>query len=95
MHDVFARKQLNKGGSPSHRYLINGEFVAMLDYYVVTCPSAKVANADAMDANGTLYFERVAVYKALDGTGGRRDQLFEQLTSWLAAFPGCTSRKRT
>ncbi len=95
MAEVFARKQLNEDGSPSDRYLINEEFVAMLDYYVAASLSAKVADADAMV---TFYLERVALYKAFDGKGDRRDWrplLLEQLTKWLTSFPECASRKRS
>ena len=88
---MFARKQLNEDGSPSDRYLINEEFVAMLDYHVAACLSAKMADADALVP---FYFERVAV-----GKGSKRDWrplLLEQLTSWLSLlFPVCASRKRS
>ena len=44
-----------------------------------------------------FYKERVAIYKALDGTDGRRcwrTLLREQLAEWLREFPDCASKKK-
>ena len=41
MQAVFDRKQIREDGSASNKFLINMEFIAMFDYYVVTSLSAK------------------------------------------------------
>jgi hypothetical protein len=70
--EVFARKQLNEDGSPSDRYLINEEFVAMLDYYVAASLSAKVADADAMVTFiwSGLHSTRPSTGRVTGGIGG-------------------------
>ena len=65
MEYVFYRKQLtgNEDGMSSDRLLINEEFIAILDYYIGTTPSAKSTDAEAQRP---YYLERVVLYKALD-----------------------------
>ena len=51
-------------GTASDEYLINEEFMAMLDYYVAACLSAGASEAAGFRS---FYAERVLLYKALDG----------------------------
>ena len=88
-------KQINADGSPSDEFLINAEFVAMLDYYVVTSLSAKGPDAEKFRP---YYRQHVAIYKAFDGqTAGRDDwrpQLLKVLKDWQAMFPGIQRKKK-
>ena len=60
---THSRKQIREDGSASNKFLINEEFINMLDYYVVTSLSAK----SETESFRSFYCERVAMYKALDG----------------------------
>ena len=76
----------------SDEFLINVEFIAMLDYYVVTSLSAKSSEAESFR---TLYCERMAIYKALDGQQDRRNcspALLEVLDVWLRLFAEVASK---
>ena len=52
MKAVFDCKQISEGGpgSTSDEFLINKEFIAMLDYYVVTSLSANSSKAESFRA---------------------------------------------
>ena len=63
-------KRICEDGSASDEFLINEEFIAMLDYYVVISLLAKSSEAESFR---TFYCEQVAMYKALDGQKNRRN----------------------
>ena len=67
---VKLSKLISEDGSVSNEFLIKEEFIAMLNYYVVTSLSAKSIEAQHFR---TFYCERVAVSKALDGQQDRRN----------------------
>ena len=67
---VKLSKLISEDGSVSNEFLIKEEFIAMLNYYVVTSLSAKSIEAQHFR---TIYCERVAVSKALDGQQDRRN----------------------
>ena len=95
MEDVLERRQCKEDGSASDEYLINEEFMAMLDYYVAACLSARASEAAGFRS---FYAERVLLYKALDGKERRRASswrpaLLEVLRSWLERFPDCVTRR--
>ena len=54
----------------SNEFLINTEFFAMLDYYVVTSLSAQLSKGQPFRI---FYCLRVAMYKALDRQQDRRN----------------------
>ena len=56
MEDVLERRQCKEDGSASDEYLINVEFMAMLDYYVAVCLSARASEAAGFRS---FYAERV------------------------------------
>ena len=94
MEDVLERRQCKEDGSAREEYLINEEFMAMLDYYVAACLSARASEATGFRS---FYAERVLLYKALDGKERRRawrPALFEVLRSWLERFPDCVNKKK-
>ena len=89
MEDVLERKQCKEDRLASDEYLINEEFMAMLDYYVAACLSARAAGFRS------FYAERVLLYKALDGKERRRawrQALLKVLRSWLERFPDCVTQ---
>ena len=64
------RKQLNEDGTPSDEFLINEEFIAMLDYYIAASLSGRLADAVALRPRGLLC-TRPSMEKMARGTGGR------------------------
>ena len=82
-------------GSPSDEYIINAEFVAMLDYHVATSLSAKTSGAERFRP---YYRQHVGIYKAFDGkTACRavwRPQLLAVLKDWQARFSGVARKKK-
>ena len=94
MEDVLERRQCKEDGSASDEYLINEEFMAMLDYYVAACLSARASEAVGFKS---FYAKRVLLCKALDGKKRRRawrPALLKVLRSWLARFPDCVNKKK-
>ena len=88
------RKQLNEDGTPSDEFLINEEFIAMLDYYIAASLSGRLVDAVALRP---FYTTRVALYKAFNGKDGARDWrslLLAQLQAWLTAFPDSRNKRR-
>ena len=45
---THSRKQISEDGSAHNEFFINEEFIAMLDYYVVTSLSAKQTEAQPL-----------------------------------------------
>ena len=89
------RKKPNPDGSPSEDFLINEEFVAMMDWLVATCLSAGVADARNLDE---YYRRQVKLYKHFNGNEGKRnwrDDLCAELERWLERFPAAAKRSRT
>ena len=77
-------------------FLIHEEFIAILDYYVVTSLSAKSGEAQHFR---TFHCEWVAMYKALDGQQDQRNwrpwpALHEMLDGWLSIFPKVASKNK-
>ena len=74
VEDVLERRQCKEDGSASDEYLINEEFMAMLDYYVAACLSARAGEAAGFRS---FYAERVLLYKSLDAewTGRKEGEL--------------------
>ena len=88
-----SRKQISDDGSASNEFLINEEFITVLDYYVVTSLSAKSSEAEPFR---TFYCKWVAMYKALDGQQDRRNWrlgLLEGLDGWLRMFSEVASKR--
>lgn len=88
------RKQLNEDGTPSDEFLINEEFIAMLDYYIAASLSGRLADAVALRP---FYTTRVALYKAFNGKDGARDWrslLLAQLQDWLSKFLDSTNKRK-
>ena len=80
---THSRKQNSEDGSAGNKFLINEEFIAMLDYCVVTSLSAKSSEGQPFRI---FYCERVEMCKALDGHQDRRNwrpALLEVLDGWL------------
>lgn len=95
MEDIMNQKQLNEDGSPSDQFLINEEFIAMLDYYVATSLSGRLPKTAVFQH---FYKERVRLYKAFDGAEGKRNWrplLLEQLNDWPTRFPDSVSKRRS
>ena len=96
MDDAFSRKQINADGSLSTEFIINAEFVAMLDYYVATSLSAKGPDAERFRP---YYRKQVGIYKSFDGkTEGRGDwrpQLLAILKGWQTLFPAVVRKKKS
>ena len=97
MDDLFSRKQINADGSHSNEFLINEEFVAMLDYYVVVSLSAKASEAERFRP---YYRQRVDIYKMFDGKAlaqnrpAWRPQLLALLKAWQETFPAVARKKK-
>ena len=91
---THSRKQISNDGSASNEFLINEEFIAMLDYYVVTSLSAKSSEAQHFR---TFHCVWLAMYKALDKKQDRRNwrpALLEVLNGWLRMFPEAASKNK-
>ena len=89
---THSRKQISEDGSANDEFLINEEFISMLDYYVVTSLSTKSSEVKSFR---TFYCERVAVYKALNGQQDWRNwrpALLEVLDGWLSLLKSCFPR---
>lgn len=81
-------------GTPSNEFLITGEFIAMLDYYVTTSLSERLSDAVELRP---FYDKRVVLYKALNGRDGERDWrslLLAQLQDWLSKFLDSTNKRK-
>ena len=64
MEDVLERSQCKEDGSASDEYLINEEFMTMLDYYVAACLSVRASEAAGFRS---FYAERVLLYTRREG----------------------------
>ena len=96
MDDLFSRKQIKADGSLSNEFLINEEFVAMLDYYVVVSLSAKASDAERFRP---YYSQHVDIYKKFDGKVQNRPawrpQLLALLKAWQEKFPAVARKKKS
>ena len=95
MDDIFSCKQIKEDGSRSDDFLINAEFVAMLDYYIAASLSAKAGDAEKLRS---FYVDRVNLYKGFDGSSAKRPdwrpQLLKVLKDWQAKFPIVARKKK-
>jgi hypothetical protein len=97
LQDLFSRKQINTDGLHWHsnEFLINAEFVAILDYYVAVSLSAKSSDAEWFRP---YYRLRVKIDKSFDGTKEKhpdwRPQLQAVLKAWQKKFPAVIRKKR-
>ena len=78
--------QISDDGLASNEFLINEEFIAMLDHYVVKSLPAKLSEAQPSES-----------FIASDGQKGRRNwepALLEFLDRWLRLFPEIASMNK-
>ena len=88
---IFDMKILDENGQETDVYLLNEYIVATMDYYI-TCHI--FASIPLCRDQYIVLEEQVPLYRALNGTNGRRNWRQELLTclkSWEAKFP-VTSR---
>ena len=88
--EQFQRKKPNRDGSPSDVFIINEEFMAMIDWFVASYLWASVTDARGLHE---YYMQRVALYKHFNGADGRRnwrEELVAVLESWMERFPATT-----
>ena len=95
MDDIFSCKQIREDGSRSNEFLINEEFVAMLDFYIAASLSARTGDAEKLRP---FYADRVELYKGFDGSSTKRPdwrpQLLRVLQDWQAKFPMVARKKK-
>ena len=88
----FARKQVNMDGSPSEKYVINEELMAMIDFLFASSLWTSVGDIRKMQ---NFYTGRVALYKNFDGTEGKRNWRVDAVTilqQFITRFPDCVTR---
>jgi hypothetical protein len=94
MEALLYRKQRHPSGLESSQYVINEEFMAVLDLLVYSSSSAHI---DHLRAQHDWYVQRVAVYRHFNGQDGRRSWRAELLTclnNWMRRFPDCVKSGR-
>ena len=88
-------KILDENGQETDVYLLNEYIVATMDYYVACCFFSSIPQCRDLYI---VFEEQVALYRALNGTNGRRNWREELLTClklWEAKFPATSkSNKR-
>ena len=92
---THSHKQISEDGSARNEiqfneFLMNEEFIAMLDYYVVTSLRLSVKSSEAKPFR-TFYCDREAVYKALDGQQDRRNSGAGRVAALVSR--GCKQEK--
>jgi hypothetical protein len=88
----FSRKKVNPDGSMSDKYLINEEFIAMIDYLFASSLWTSVGDVRKMQS---FYAERVALYKNFNGAEGRREwrkEIVSVLENFIHRFPDVVTR---
>ena len=88
----FSRKQVNQDGSLSDKYVINEEFIAMIDFLFASSLWTSVGDVRKMQS---FYTERVALYKNFNGAEGRREwraEIVSVLENFIQRFPDVVTR---
>ena len=85
---------LDENGRETEIPLVNEYTIATFDYYIA---AAIVKSLWQCSEFHNVFEEQVALYKALDGTGGKRNwrqELLNCLKSWEEKFPEMSRSKK-
>ena len=87
LDQIFAKMMIDEYGRETDIPLLNEYTVATFDYYIASAISQNIQQCREFHY---VFEEQVALYKALDGTAGKRNwrqELLNCLKSWEEKFP--------